>query len=193
MRARTIVALTVSFVCWTSGCSKPKGAEYFPELRDGASKVYSIEYNVPPTGVQKGRLAIRVDGTETINGKSYSKELTVPSGIPGAPTQTRFVRRDKTGIYAINGDDSTKTEYLEIPLPVQVGSSWTSKSPRGELHYRAEAIEAAQLFDRSYENCLKVSFTSSVGEGYACHAPGLGMVRSVIKASGVTMELTLDK
>jgi hypothetical protein len=149
--------------------------------------------NVPVGGAQKGRLAVRGEGTETINGKVYSKVVTVTSGIPGVPPQVRYERRDKNGLYAIDADDSTKTEYLDAPLPVRVGSTWTTKSAKGEVHYRAEAIEASQLFDRTYEKCLKISFSKSDSEGYTYYAPGVGQVKSVVKSNGVTIELTLDK
>jgi hypothetical protein len=193
MRTNPITAIAVSIVFLASGCSKPTGEEYFPELRDGARREYTIEYSALLVGVQKGRLAYRIDGTETINGKTYFKEVAVFSGISGAPAQTRYVRRDKQGTYAIDGDDKTRTEYLETPFPVQVGNSWTVKKPKGESHYRAEAIETLQLFDRKYDRCLKISFSGPEGEGYSYSAPGIGEVKGVFKGSGVTMEFTLDK
>ena len=153
------------------GCSKPIAEEYFAAPRDGARREYALEYSAPLLGVQKGRVASRIDGTERINGKPYFKEVAVFSGIPGMPAQIRYVRNDRDGIHVIEGNDNTKTEYLEIPFPVKVGNTWIVKKPKGEIHYRAEAIETLQLFDRKYDRCLKISYSGPHGEGYSYTAP----------------------
>ena len=193
MKTNLTAAIAICLLLMASGCSKPTGEEYYPAPHDGARREYTIDYSALLVGVQKGRLAYRIDGTETINGKTYFKEIAVISGIPGVPAQTRYLRRDNLGMYAIDGDDKTKTEYLETPFPVQVGNSWTVKEPKGERHYRTEAIETLELFDRKYDRCLKVSCSSPEGEGYSYIAPGIGEVKGVFSGNGVTIEFTLDK
>ena len=192
MRTNPILLLAMSAVA-LSGCSTPQGGEYFPPSRDGSRREYSFEYSDPLMGTEKGRIAYRIDGTERINGNTYFKEVAVVSGVPGVLVQTRYVRRDKDGIHVIDGEDNTKADYLETPFPVKVGSSWTVKKPKGETHYRAEAIESLQLLDRRYDRCLKLSYTGQNGQGYSYSAPGIGEVKGVANESGATMEAVLDK
>lgn len=190
---KAINITTVCLVLFAFGCSKQPEDEYFPEIRDGSQREYSMEYSVLSVGVQKGRIAYRIDGTETIDGMVYYQEIGVISGIPGMPAITQFTRRDKQGIHVIDGNDKTKSEYLAIPFPIKVGNSWTANRHDGEYHYRAEAIETLQLFDRKYERCLKITFSGPGVEGYSYLAPGVGEVKGVFSGSGFTMEYTLDK
>jgi hypothetical protein len=180
-----------------SGCSKPKEEdEYFPPPRDGSKKEYTFEMSDIhfPGVIQKGRIASKYDGTETINGKIYFKEVIAYSGIPGMPAQIHYIKRDKDGMHAIDGDDNTKTEYLVTPFPVKVGNSWTVKTTKGETHYKADVIETLQLFDRKYDRCLKISWENSDGHGYVYRAPRIGQVKAVYGyENGKTIDVVLDK
>ena len=193
MRPHLIASVAISLTLLISGCAPQEGEEYFPPERDGDHQEYSLEYLAPFAGLQKGRMATRIDGTETINGKEYFKQVQVISGIPGFPPSFTYIRRDKKGIHAIDGDDNTKTEYTEIPFPLKAGSSWTARTPDGDRHSKAEGIETLQLFDRKYERCLKVSYREKNVEGYSYYCPGVGEIKGVMKVSGVTMEYVLDK
>jgi len=193
MKTKIILWLAIPSVAVLWSCAKPGEQEYFPPLRDGAKREYSVQCATLVAGVLQGRLVWRIDGSEAVNGKTYFKEVRVTTGIPGVPAQLRYLRRDEQGIHAIDGNDKTRTEYLEVPFPVKVGNSWTVKSQDGETRFRAEAIETLRLSDRKYDRCLKVSYKSAKGEGYSYFAPAIGDVKGVIKASGVTVEYALDK
>jgi hypothetical protein len=174
------------------GCSKPREQGYFPEDHYGLRQEYSVESSGPLSGARKGRVVFWIDGKKTINGKAYFKEVTVISGIPGAGAAIQYRRWDSQGIHTIDGDDETQTEYLDTPLPINVGDAWTVKKPKGEAKYRAEAIEPLDLPDRKYDRCLKLAYQDHAGSGYSYYAPGLGQVKGVIQGRGVTVTFTLD-
>ena len=48
-----------------------------------------------PGGVYKGRMLIRINGEETINGKTYYKQVILTSGIPGEKPHKSYNRRTK--------------------------------------------------------------------------------------------------
>lgn len=166
---------------------------------------YSIEYRAG-IGVQKGKSVVRVDGTESINGKRYYKVVTVFSGIPGAEPDTRYVRPSKEGFYVVR--DKSQPEFLMVPRAPSIGSTWTVKEGDGRVDYRVEAIETAELFDAKYENCLKVSYEGIAHgktiRGYAYYAPDVGQVKDLTTIGKtleffgknvdlVTSEMTLEK
>lgn len=133
-----LVFILLSFV---AACSQRNGltparsdqvsearSSYFP-LSDGAEWVYAAQYFAPAAGVQKGKVVVRVDGTEIINGKTYSRLVTLFSGIPGAMDQTDYYRTAKEGIYIVHGREKNSAEQLYLPFPIEVGKSWTVKGP----------------------------------------------------------------
>jgi hypothetical protein len=184
-----LVTLSTSLPC---GCSKPAEKGYFPEDRYGLKQEYTLVSSGPRAGVRKGRLVFLVEGKKTIHGKEYFREVTEISGIPGAKSLIQYRRWDQHGIYVIDGVDQTQTDYLETPLPVKVGDSWTVKSTRGEVEYHAEKIETIQLPGRKYENCLKLSYQDQAGSGCSYYAPGIGQVAGVLQRQGVTVEMALN-
>jgi len=173
--------------------SKQDGEEYFLEPPIGARWEYSLENMVPFLGVQKGKVLRRVDGEETINGKTYFKTVTVFSGIPGRESYHYYWRKGPDGLYEIDGTDLP--EYLDTPLPLTVGMNWTVQYPNEQQKCSAEAIETVELFDRKYENCLKISFAGEGYSGYSYYAPDVGLVKRVIKRNreGSVEEWVLDK
>lgn len=198
MRPHLIASVAIFLTLLISGCAPQEREDYFPTERDGDHREYSVEIRTPFAGVLKGRMARRIDGTETINGKKYFKEVTVTSGLPGIPADFSYFRRDKMGMHVIDGDDNTKTEYTAIPFPLKVGTSWTHRTPDGDQHYKAEGIETLQLFDRKYERCLKVSYMGKSMEkslkGYSYNCRGVGQIKKVIEVPGAwRMEFVLDK
>jgi hypothetical protein len=167
--------------------------KYFPDLRDGLERRYSVEYVIALAGSRKGVFVFRVDGKVTINGKSYFKDILVPSGIPGAEPEVTYIRRAKDGLYAIDEKDATKTEYLQTPFPLSLGMEWTVKTSEKTSRYKVETIDTLQLIDRKYDKCLKISYREGQIEGTSYYAPGIGEVRGVGKGPGFTMDYTLEE
>lgn len=198
MRCLTVLILLASIL--TSSCishtpsdksNQPKGAsatnighEYFP-IADGSKWEYSIDYARSDIGVQKGKVVTRVDGQETIDDQIYFKLVTVSSGVPGAESTVEYYRNANDGLYQRSAKGSS--EILFLPAPLEIGKTWTIADPTGDIHYRIEAIETAELFDTKYESCFKISFdriiTNEKGKafikGYEYRARGIGIVKSV--------------
>lgn len=184
----------ISFFVLAS-CTKQEN-DYF-SMHDGARWEYSIEMLIRGRGIQKAKSVDRVDGIENINGKEYYKVVSVTSGIPGAEPETNYYRRTKDGIYKISGKHKDYPEYMITPFPISVGNKWAVQEPEGLFHYTIESIETAELFDRKYENCLKISFEgnyqSQSAKGYSYEAKNIGTVKSVFETDLVTIEYTLEK
>lgn len=169
--------LTVAVFLVLSACAKQQGEEYFPKASNGALWAYVFLYD-SPKGTHKGNIGVRIDGEETIHGKKYYREVTVVLGNP--EPEICYKRRAKEGIYRIDGKHKDQPEYLVTPFPLKVGDTWTVEAPDGRTTYRAENIEPVKVPNRTYENCLKVSFQGMRGsvhcDGTYYLAPGVGEV-----------------
>jgi hypothetical protein len=181
-----------------SACSKQqqKDEPYFPKTSKGAQWEYGLRYSTP-SGVQMGAMLIRIGDDETINGKTYYKQITLTKGIPGPETHVSYNRRTKEGIYKIDENTSDKHEYLTTPFPVKVGSTWTAKTSNGQTQYIAEKLETIELNNKKYVNCLKVSFQAEKGlqhfVGVSYFAPGIGEVYSLLSFDDVKVDYALVK
>jgi hypothetical protein len=148
-------------------------------------------------GVEHASMVTRVDEQTTIQGKRYYKMIITFTGIPGLDQQISYSRSTPEGVYTIDGDSMDKPEYLETPFPVSVGSSWTSVGPSSRGTYHALDLETVETGNETFKDCLKVSVKTDgktgSGEGTEYLAPGIGMVRMSLTASGIPMTFTLVK
>jgi len=144
-------------------------------------------------GSLRRRSVSRIDGDEIINGKKYYKWINVYSGIPGAEAEVFYYRHTNEG----NGKYKDRPEYLDTMFPLEIGTIWTSQTPTGDIHYRVVSLETLELIDRTYKDCLRVSYNgsyeSSQLEGYFFLAKDVGVVKHVTKIQGVTLDATLEK
>jgi hypothetical protein len=178
--------------------SQPQGQPqtdiYFPKGSNGSQWEYGVRYSTPE-GVQMGGMLIQISGEETINGKTYYKQITITKGIPGAGAHVSYNRRAKEGIYKIDDNTITRQEYLTTPFPMKVGTMWTAKTSQGHTQFKAEKIETVELNDKKYVNCLKVSFLTDKGsqhfEGISYFAPGIGEVYSLLNLGKVKVDYAL--
>lgn len=182
------VPLLVGILVLAIACSKQKGEDYFPEPRDGEQWEYKVELLAPLLGVVQGKMLVRVDGKETIKGKDYFKFVNVLTGIPGVEPEVYYYRWAREGVYEIKEQEKKQTESRIVPFPVDVGATWKAF----DKSCRVEAIETLELYDRKYEDCLKI----------VCEAPGskwvsytvrggTGEVKGILHKKGGTMEWTL--
>jgi hypothetical protein len=178
------------------GC-KPKGSEYLPDHATGTRSEYSLDYRTPFGGVQHASLVIRVDDDQTIQGKRYHKIVSTFMGIPGLDQMVQFSRLARDGEYTIDGDSMDKPEYLDTPLPLAVGSSWTQTGSASPDVYSAVGIETVETPAKTYKDCLKLTYKghdkNGPTEGTVYLAPHIGMVKTIATANGVPMTLTLVK
>jgi hypothetical protein len=181
-----------------SACSKKpqEGEIYFPKAAKGAQWEYGLRYTTP-AGVQMGAMMIRIGDDETINGKTYYKQITLTKGVPGPERHVSYNRRAKEGIYKIDDNTRDRHEYITTPFPVKVGSTWTAQTSGGQTLYRAEKLETIELNKKKYENCLKVSVQADKGlqhfEGISYFAPGIGEVYSILSFGEVKVDYALIK
>lgn len=167
-------------------------SEYFP-LSIGNKWEYSVEYTTELLNVKKGEMIAKIDGKEKINDKDYFKLLYVYSGIPGVETETYYIRKSDEGYFAINGKYKGSSEYLDMKLPIEVGSNWKSIMPELEIDYNIVGIETLELIDRKYKNCIKITFErNDGGEGIIYLAKGIGMVKYILKVNHIAFDMTLD-
>ena len=168
--------------------------EYFP-LPEKAKWEYSVEMSSPFGGIQKGKRLVRIDGEELINGKIYNKTVSVFSGFPGAEPEIIYLRKEKDGFYAISNKYKDEPEYLTLPLPLFVGRRWTVESPEGFSRSHLSSVEVAELFDRKYEDCIKISYKGKYNnknyEGFSYHARNVGMVWEIDDFEGTKIEMNL--
>ena len=180
-----------------AGCSdEPEGAEYFSA--NGAKRlVYDIKVLVPFTGEVKAVAVKTNHGTVQIEGCSYYKIVTVYDGLPGAESETAYMRLAVDGIYSRKSTDPGASEQLELPLPPIIGRKWVSVGDDGDFQNEILAIEDLLTIDRTYRRCVKV-VSSGTKDGFpmeitAYYAPNLGLVQQTEQAAGITAELKLRR
>jgi hypothetical protein len=148
----------------------------------------------PLAAAQTATAVDRIDGTETINGKTYFKRV-VSVGLPGAEPIISYQRSE--GLFTIDARQKELGEVLAIPFPLVVGKTWTVRRSAQTKSYswKVESLEALELLDRQIKDCLKLSYSSSDGaHGLKWLAKGVGMVKQVHHAAdGMTMEYVLQK
>ena len=195
MRKSSLLSFVVISFCFGVACSKP-GEQYFWSSRPvGSQNLYAIQYTTLG-GVQKGKMVSRREDDETINGARYVKTVSIYSGIPGAEPDISYSRMTGKGIYCLSSKHRDQPEYLKVPFPVTVGTTWTTISPEGATDHKAESIETVYLFDRTYDKCLKLSSTGTTDgihfDATDYIAPGIGSVKSVMRFGSVTIEFDLE-
>ena len=161
-----------------AGCSKPTASEYFPKPKNGATWEYKLQFMsaVYGGGVQSGKTVIRFDGTETIRNQQYLRRVSVTTGIPGSNPKTRYYRYAPDGIYVVDPSDKDLREYLYIPLPIDVGRSWTTGA--GSSHF--SITYKGRREDGEYERTM-------------WFAKGIGNVKEVTRFSAGILEMILEK
>jgi hypothetical protein len=198
LRKLPYVILVIILLLALSACSKKpqEGENYFPKTSKGARWEYGIRFSTP-AGVKMGGMLISIGDDETINGKTYYKQITLTKGVPGPETHVSYNRRSKEGIYKIDMNAPDKREYLTTPFPLKVGSTWSTETSGGKTQYKAEKLETIELNKTKYENCLKVSVQVDKGmqhfEGVTFFAPGIGEVYSLLILGDTKVDYALTK
>lgn len=171
---------------------KKNSADYFP-ISVGMKLQYNIVQSKADTNVE-GKALMKIENTETINGKSYFIITYDYSGIPGLEPETYYTRLAEDGYYSMKKTNNVLSpEYLDVKLPLDAGTNWKSNSPEGEIEYTVQGMENLELMNKKYENCLKLTFKSKEGEGgYMFLAKGIGIIKYYSKMnSGESIEFTL--
>jgi hypothetical protein len=175
-----IISMLIIILISGTSCSNfsESTKDYFP-LSTGMKREYDMVYSNPFKS-DKGKILMKIENTETINDKNYYKMTYVYSGLPGLESETYYIRVAEDGYYAMKKTNNTLSqEYLHIKLPLEVGISWQSFSPNGEIEYTVQGIETLELINKKYEDCLKVMFEiKGEGHGYVYFSKGIGIIKS---------------
>jgi len=178
-------------------CSKKhSGSEYLPECGVGSEYIYTLEL-LSIAGKQTGQLISRVESSEEISGINYNKIVNIYSGIPGLENEIFFIRYTPEGIYRLEKSTNSKEQIL-YPFPLLINTTWNFKDREGyKYECTVTSNEDLYLPEKTYKNCLKITWNGKKSynevEGLEYLAPGIGVVKSVWKYSGVVMEMVLVK
>ncbi len=172
-----------------------RGAEdVYNPIAVGLRWEHSVVLTMPDGRTFNGTMTREITGTKVIAGKTYFVSYTRFSGLPGMQPFTTYRRKAADGIYAINGFDPKKREYLETALPLSVGKTWQAVTD-DTTTITVAAQEDLTVGDRKYEKCFKI-VSSADGlspSGTYYLAPNIGNIRDSSKQGGATFEFTLTK
>jgi hypothetical protein len=134
-----------------------------------------------------------ITGTEVIDGKSYFTTVTRVEGIAILKPFTTYRRKTTEGILCISASDPEKLEYLECPLPLQLGKTWEILSNQGKMFNKIEAQEPITVGNIIYDKCFKVTYRTEnyPYSGYYYLAPNVGNVKEFMKLGEATFVFTL--
>jgi len=170
------------------------GEDIYNPLSVGLRWEASVDFTTPDGRTIHGTAIREIAGTEVIAGTTYFKSVTRFNDIPGMTQFTTYRRKTKDGIYAINGFDPQKREYLETGLPLSVGKTWTAApSDKEKTVFSVESQETVTVGNRKYEKCFKVNYRSDgpSPSGYFYLAPNIGNAIETLKQGGATFQFTL--
>ena len=154
-----------------------------------------VEMTAPGGQKTQGTATREITGTDKIEGFTYFIVDTSFTGLEKMKNFTMYRRKAAKGIYAINALDKIKQEYLEEALPLSVGATWKTTIFGQIIVSTVEANESLKIGDKTYENCMKISYKSSDGKlsGTYWQAPDVGNVQEETNVGGLIFKFTLKK
>lgn len=147
-----------------------------------------------PGGKEAHGTAVReIVGTVTVNENTYFVVNTSFQNLPKLKDFTYYRRKAARGIFAVDPLDKTKTEYLESILPLTLGQQWRTEMQGALIFNKVEAIESLKLGDKTYDKCIKVSYSGARGvmAGVYYQAPDVGNVLEKTTIEGAAVTFTL--
>jgi hypothetical protein len=158
---------------------------------------WDVDVEMTTPGGQKiqGAAVREITGTDKIEGYTYFIVTTSFTGIEKMKEFTMYRRKSSKGVFAISALDKTKQEHLEEALPLSVGASWKTIVSGQLIVSTVEAKESLKIGDKTYDNCMKISYQSADGKlaGTYWQAPDVGNVQEETKVDGQIFKFTLTK
>jgi hypothetical protein len=189
MRALLRLFCSLVLLLALSGAAQTDAESYFYNTTDGAKYVFDLELKSPKMNV-RGTMTDALEGTRVFNGKTYQIMTSKTTGIPGMADQITLIRKDTDGIHAIDDEDPNQTEYLMLPTPLPVGTTWTAQWPEPNTQ-TAAAIETITVNGKTYKDCMRIDFDGGKVQGTMHAAKGIGMVKIITRIGPVTVTGTL--
>jgi hypothetical protein len=154
-----------------------------------------VEQITPGGQTLRGTAVREITGTDKINGYTYFIVTTSFTGLEKMKDFTMYRRKSAKGVYAISALDKDKQEHLEVALPLAVGQTWKTFVFGQSIESTVEATEAVKIGEKTYENCMKISYLSGDRKlsGTYWQAPDVGNVQEETRVGGSVFKFTLTK
>lgn len=154
-----------------------------------------VEMTVPSGQKTQGTATREITGTDKFEGVTYFIVETSFTGLDKMKSFTMYRRKAAKGIYAIHALDKTKQEFLEEALPLTVGATWKTTVFGQVITSTVDANESVKIGDKTYENCMKISYKSDDGKlsGTYWQAPDVGNIQEETNVDGLVFKFTLKK
>ncbi len=128
--------------------------------------------------VHSGTVVVRCVGTEKVGGQAYFKCISFTQTTSESQELHSWIRRGANGLYMIKLK-SENPESLVFPLPLKVGSSWTTEAPQGRTTGLIEAIETVDLPERSFSDCFRIVYENFDAQGQSVNKTTFWLAKGV--------------
>jgi len=188
-----IKTILCALILLLPSCVGQEKKDYYP-LVDGSRWEYEGEM-LNDGKLSKVKISSFIDEQETIHGEKFHKIVSV-FDFTSEP-QINYVRKTQDGIYLVAEEYKAKTEILSVPLPLELGNTWTVNSPEEKGEYSILSRETVYLFDKQYAHCFKIIFKGTVRgfetERTQYFAPNVGLVKQIISGKKFKLKAHLVK
>lgn len=192
-RVTVIKTIFFALILLLTSCLGQEKKDYFP-LLDSSRWEYEGEM-LNYGKLSKVKISSFIDGLEKIHGEKYYKIVSV-FDFTSEP-QINYVRKTQDGIYLVAEEYKTKKEVLSVPLPLELGNTWTVNSPEEKGEYSILSRETVYLFDKQYAHCFKIIFKGTIRgfdtERTQYFAPNVGLVKQIISGKKFKLKAHLVK
>jgi hypothetical protein len=183
----------IALVIWNA-YRIPGGSAYFHPASDESQR-YSVKMTAGTYLSVEGGATVRNENAVDIDGNEYQKLVINFDGIPGMENQTSYSRLSKEGIFTRTSTKVRIPEYMELPLPPEVGRKWRYEVNGHTAESEIVAIESVATPDKVYHQCVKVHSKGTINgrqaESITYYAPRAGRVKTTLTFSYATVEMTL--
>ncbi len=195
MRRKLLLASAAMIVVpFMLGC-KSRKSSYFPMKEGLVFRFRVTTHNLRGDWPDNGISELTFLPVREMNGvKVFPRKAAF---LPSGRSDIQFLAEDANGFYILAGQTAydtelrlrTSPEYF-IKHPIQAGTEWQTKTkffgPEITLNARINSIdEVLTVPSGTYEHCMKVVQAGVLNdrpvEQVAWYAPGIGLVRVVIK------------
>lgn len=193
MNIKANLFLPVLLLCLGATANDPN--EYFP-VRSGMEWVMDAEFKAPDGAITMGSAIRRMGETVERGGHTYIRSyssLMVQGRV--IDEYTSLKRKSPSGVYLLHETSEERTEHLEVPLPLKVGSTWKTNGRMALMTQTLVARERVEVGGKTYEDVYHFRMWNadkSYVEDY-WEAPGIGSLKAVIKMGGGTITLSLKE
>jgi len=190
MRYVWLLSALIGFAVFARGAEP---SAYGP-LAEGMEWTMDAKVTTPEGQVIDTTAHRTVGASEQRDGKTYFRMRTSMEGIPQLKPYETLLRRDETGLYAIDLRDPGLKEALSIAFPLEVGRKWIRDNGKMVVTMEVLAREDLTIHGTTYKDCYKIQAAAKDGSysEVMWQAPGLGSIKSdVVLSVGAKVSISL--